>query len=156
MKFHDLLSPHGIHVNARCGSEKNFRFSKILEISIFKFIFGISLCSAVSSRQGVVKGENKIFKKGGKIRFFNKRLEIDIFKFRFGISLKKSAIQVQTRPCSDKHFVNPPVCLISFLAFRIEFASSRRIGCFLRKIAKIHHFNFLRLHGLQENYNFGG
>ena len=45
MKFHDLLSPHGMHACMQMhgvGKKKQLRFSKILEISIFKFIFGIS------------------------------------------------------------------------------------------------------------------
>ena len=91
--------------------------------------------------------------RGKKIKF-SKILEFDIFNFIFGISFKNWAIQAQTRPYSDKDFVNPPICLIWILAFKIEFSSSRRIGCSLPKIVKNDHFNFLRLHGWQENYNF--
>ena len=66
----------------------------------------------------------------------SKILEIEIFEFIFGISFKKQTIQAQTRPCLEKDFWNPPICLISILAFRIEFARSPRIGCFLPKIAE--------------------
>ena len=105
-----LLPLHLMHANALCGLRKKIKCSKILEIDIFKFIFGISF--------------------------------------------KKYAIQVQTRPYSDKDFVNPPICLILILAFNSEFAILRHIGCYLPKIVKNHNFNFLRLHGSQETYNF--
>ena len=61
------------------------------------------LPTACMQMHGVVKGENKIFK-----HFLNRYFQVHI---RNQLK-KKKAIQVQTRPCSDKDFVNPPICLI--------------------------------------------
>ena len=58
-------------------------------------------------------------------------LEIHIFEFIFGISFKKQAIQAQTRPCSDKDFVNPPISWISHFSFQkriCEFAAHRLLS----------------------------